>query len=168
MLKSATDEQITDLLANPEKIHEFLNPKPPVGKSWFKRTFGVREPWTPGPDTFYDLMDSWQIIHFLLTGIDDDLKQDVPFPDGFITSGGIDVGEEDVGYGPARTLSSNQVKEIDDFLRTVSMDDFRSRIRPQDILSRRIYRAPLVGDEEGIISVVADFGALKKYVSSVL
>lgn len=55
---------------------------------------------------FVDVDKAWHCLHFLLTGT---AWEGAP-PLDFIVIGGREVGEEDVGYGPARGFSSSELK----------------------------------------------------------
>ena len=55
-----------------------------------------------------DIDKSWHAIHFLLN----DSQWEGTYPLVCVVMGGECIGEEDVGYGPARYLTSQQVKEV--------------------------------------------------------
>ncbi|MBL9174585.1 MAG: YfbM family protein [Verrucomicrobiales bacterium] len=88
------------------------------GRAGRRRTPGAthlegREPGDEG-----DADKSWNAIHFLLTGS----AQDAAFPAGFILVGGTTVGDEDVGYGPARLFAPAEVREIDAALSRINRE----------------------------------------------
>src|SRR4051812_22134863 len=89
--RRATDAEIARLLANPEEIGEFV-----YGSSGHINAEGI------------DIEKSWHGIHYLLTGTRD--EGDGPL--NFILAGGQEVGDVDVGYGPARAFTSEQVRGI--------------------------------------------------------
>ncbi len=82
-----------------------------------------------------DLDKSWHGIHYLLTGT---AWEGEP-PLNFILGGGEVVGDEDMGYGPARAFSPAQTAAIADALDAVSRDELASRFNPDDMQSQEIY-----------------------------
>lgn len=71
---------------------------------------------------------SWNVLHYLLTGIAD-LNQligpDAP-PLHKAILGGTEVGKE-LGYGPAKYLTPNEVKEVSKALSDVSKEDLQRK-----------------------------------------
>jgi hypothetical protein len=65
---------------------------------------------------FVDLDKAWQALHYLLTG----MPRDGEGPLAFLLQGGTPVGEEDLGYGPARAFRPQEVAAIADALAEVS------------------------------------------------
>jgi hypothetical protein len=89
-LRAASDADIARLLANPAEITRFL--------------------YGSGADKCERLVldKAWHAIHYVLNG--SRLGGDEPL--NFLASEGTPVGEVDVGYGPARVLSSQQVRQL--------------------------------------------------------
>lgn len=104
-LRPATDAQIARLLAKPEEITRFL--------------YGSDAP----SDDRVVLNRAWHAIHFALTGS----RLGGSAPLNFLVDEGTPVGAVDVGYGPARVLTSAQVRELADAL---------SAIRPEVVADR--------------------------------
>src|SRR5262249_19169224 len=100
-LQEANETQINKLLANPERIHNFIEKE--VGQ--------------------VDLEKAWHGIHFLLTGSAWDGEE----PLCYLVTGGEQIGEEDVGYGPARALKPQQVAAWASALSAVSVDELSNR-----------------------------------------
>jgi hypothetical protein len=65
---------------------------------------------------FVDLDKAWQALHYLLTGS----ARDGEGPLAFLLKGGTPVGDEDLGYGPARVFQPSEVGAIADALADVS------------------------------------------------
>lgn len=65
---------------------------------------------------FVDMDKAWGCLHYLLTGT----ARDGEGPFAFLLKGGTPVGEEDLGYGPARVFRPLEVAAIADALATVS------------------------------------------------
>jgi|SRR5579864_5766069 len=89
-LRPATDAEIARLLAHPEEITRFL--------------YGSDAP----RNDRVVLNKAWHAIHFVLNG--SRLGGDAPL--NFLVDRGTPVGDVDVGYGPARVLTSDQVREL--------------------------------------------------------
>ena len=94
------DATIRRLLEAPEGIHELLE----------QRVYEA-DP----PTDHVDADKSWHALHFLLTGTDWGGEP----PLDFIVAGGTPVGEEDVGYGPARALRAPEVVALGEALRSI-------------------------------------------------
>jgi hypothetical protein len=118
-LKLATDAQIDELLAQPETVRAFL--------------FGEPETFEDRSDL--DLDKAWDGLHFLLTGADDEARP----PLDFLVTGGEEIGDEEVGYGPARAYRSSQVREIAAALAPLSPDVLIERFDPAGMAAHGIY-----------------------------
>ncbi len=119
---------IDGLLAEPEGIHDLLEELDESG---------------------IDLDKNWHAIHFLLTGDANEGEE----PAAYLV-GGEEVGEEDVGYGPARVLRPNQVREFSDFLQTVDAAEMRRRFDPAEFTKEEIY--PHIWDDPEALDEVID------------
>jgi len=124
--KSCSDDKLKDLLNNPSDIESFLYPE----------EFDENDP------TELDIDKAWQAIHFLLT--DSPYEGDKPL--NFITMGGVEVGDFDIGYGPARAFSSKEVKEIAKALENISGECLKKKFSPDVFNENGIY--PDIWDEE--------------------
>lgn len=105
-LRPATDGDIERLLANPPDITRFLYGSDANG---CERV---------------ELHKAWHAIHYVLTG--SRLHGDAPL--NFLLSEGTPVGEVDVGYGPARVLTSEQVRQLAAALILVPPDEVGDRV----------------------------------------
>jgi Domain of unknown function (DUF1877) len=105
-LRPASDAEIKRLMANPEEITRFL--------------YGSE---ANGGDRLV-LNKAWHAIHFVLNG--SRLGGNEPL--NFLVDEGTPIGEVDVGYGPARALTSNQVRRLADALRSIGPDDVAGRV----------------------------------------
>jgi hypothetical protein len=88
-----------------------------------------------------DVDKAWHGIHFLLTGE----RYEGAGPLAQAIMGGTPIGEEDVGYGPARGLSPSEVKEVAAALGKLTEADFRARFDAGALRSAEIY--PQIWDE---------------------
>jgi hypothetical protein len=74
-------------------------------------------------------------LHFLFT--ETAWHGDEPL--NFVVSGGDNIGDVDVGYGPARGFTAQQVCAIVDALEKVSNDDLRARFNGKEMDGQEIY-----------------------------
>ena len=178
ILQDAPDNTIETLLANPDLISTFIGgpqPKPANSPGFFARLLGVRqadvEQEEVNPieletgDEHCDLDKAWHGIHFLLSGSD---WQGEP-PAAFLLNWGTEVGDIDVGYGPARAFNSSQVKEINDYLSDITEEHLKERFNPQKMMEEQIYPTiwdhdPAEDDTFGYLMVF--FGELKQFISN--
>ncbi len=161
-LYGASDLEIESLVREPASIHRFLEDAIPVGHPGCLGTLlGQKQRVMAPTRPFFDLGKSWEAVHFVLNGT----RSEVPLPEGFITSGGATVGDEDVGYGPARALTAGRVSSIASYLESLTDHHFRSRIDVSKMRPLHIYGAPLTEDPAEIEHFVAVFGALRQFLS---
>ena len=98
----------------------------------------------------------WHALHFMLTGRVD--AADPPLGDAIL--GGTETGD-DLGLGPARVLTPEQVRAVDQELAHVTRHDLRDRFRPILFADRDLY--PQMWDqprEELLALLTAAFDAL--------
>jgi hypothetical protein len=88
---SLTPEALEQLVREPEQIECYLYPDDGGGE----------------PPNYIDLDKAWHGIHYLLTG----LAEGGPEPQSLAVFGGEEFGPE-VGYGPARFLTADQVRHV--------------------------------------------------------
>ena len=80
------------------------------------------------PERLFDLTNSWMAVHYLLTGeVTDPSQSTTPPPLVYVVMGGTPISDEDVGYGPPRYLTPEQVKEAADALSDLAPEDLRGR-----------------------------------------
>jgi len=95
-----------------------------------------------GPDeNGLNLEKSWHVLHYLLTG----KAEDAPPPLGNAILGGHEIGG-DLGYGPARFLAPNEVREVAAALAAISKDDLAARFDLDAMIAMHIY--PVRDDSE--------------------
>ena len=144
-LRSASDAEIERLLANPSEITRFL--------------YGSQ---AHGGDRV-DLGKTWHAIHFALTG--SRLGGEEPL--NFLVSEGTPVGEVDVGYGPARVLSSRQVRAIAAALADIEPEELARRVHPRQLDEQSIYPGQWQRNGLGLQDVVLNYRALRELVGRV-
>jgi hypothetical protein len=116
-LRTASDADIAELLGNPAAITHFL--------------------YGDGANDHEELVldKAWHAIHFTLTG--SRLGGDEPL--NFLVAEGTPVGEIDVGFGPARVLTSRQVRAIAGRLAQISPETVAERVNLRDFDAQQIY-----------------------------
>jgi hypothetical protein len=152
-----SDATIQRLLADPPLVWKVIAPDDPeayenarqletdrLKPGFVSRLFGAKAPAAPpvapltlgdGEVHLTDIDKSWHGIHFLLTGRAD--EGDTPLD--FLLAGGAEVGDEDVGYGPARVFTSAETKRIATALAALSDDELKRRFAPDAMMKAEIY-----------------------------
>jgi hypothetical protein len=105
-LRPASDADISRLLANPSDVTRFL--------------YGSE---AEDSDRLV-LNKAWHAIHFVLNGS----RLGGHEPLNFLVDEGTPVGDIDVGYGPARVLTSERVRELASALEPIAPDDVARRV----------------------------------------
>ena len=111
----------------------------------------------------YHIDKAWHGIHFLLTGS----AWEGELPLAFIVRGGTAIGDENVGYGPARGFSPDEVKEIARALGEIKKGTLQERFDPDAMMEAEIYpciwdRPP--EDDDTLEYLVQFFGPLRQFV----
>jgi hypothetical protein len=91
-----------------------------------------------GNDRSLDIGKLWQIIHFVLTG---KTGQESEVEDSVISNvifGGKEIGE-DVGYGPAHLIESEEVKAIAEELEEITIHKFIEMFKVRDLSNVGLY-----------------------------
>src|ERR1700733_10559446 len=94
-----------------------------------------------GSDVLLDVDKAWHGIHFLLNG---EAWEGTP-PLDFIV-GGQAIGDIDVGYGPARGFSADEVAAIAAALHPITAETLRARFDPAAMMAADIY--PTIWDRK--------------------
>lgn len=134
-LFAVPDETARDLLANPERIHRLLDT-------------------LEQDDASVCLEKSWHGLHFVLTNGSAWADES---PLDFLAAGGVPVGEEDVGYGPARVLLPNDVVRLNAALSALTDAEFARRFDLKGLEDADIY--PQIWDEplEDLLEEYGDY-----------
>jgi uncharacterized protein DUF1877 len=138
-LRPASDSEIERLLANPAEITRFL--------------YGAS---ADGAEHVV-LHKAWHAIHFVLTG--SRLGGDEPL--NFLVDEGTPVGEVDVGYGPARVLSSAQVRQIAAALAKITPEDVARKVDLATLDRETIYPGHWQRNGIGVDYVVSNYKDLR-------
>ena len=144
ILVFASDDEIRQLLSQPESIYEFIEQE----------------------RTSTDLDKAWHGIHWLLTGSADGGDE----PLCFLLAGGEPVGDADVGYGPARALTSERVAAWDVALSQISREELARRFDPKAMLDADIYpqiwARSIKGEEDTLDYLLQAYGSFRDFVAA--
>lgn len=86
------------------------------------------------PERSIDVDKAWHGIHFMLTG----QAYGGNGPLALVVMGGEEIGD-DVGYGPARLLTPEQVKSIASALEKLTIEEFQKAFKPAEMTAAEIY-----------------------------
>ena len=143
-LRRVSPEQTAALIADPSEVYWFLTglESRRAGPGFFARLLGAKpeahEPrqWVAPPEAAVTGLDkAWHCIHFLLTG---DADGGAP-PAGYLMVGGHQLGDVDVGYGPARALTPSEAGDFADLIASIGKADFEERYDPAELRASDIY-----------------------------
>jgi len=119
--ESISQRKLKKLLANPDAIHDIV--------------------WSDLHDNensgFFDLAESWQCLHFILTGTAWDVDPEEPITQ--VVLGGQEVGPDAFGYGPARFIKPDEVLKIAAALREADFSELKDKFSIQEFAEAGIY-----------------------------
>jgi hypothetical protein len=142
------DADLSRLRDEPELITDYLEEdEPPEGF---------------GPFADFDADKAWHAIHFLLTGT---AWEGAP-PLNFIVAGGTEIGD-DLGYGPARGLTSAEVRNLSKALEGIPIDSLLRSFDPAALTAAEIYpeiwdRPPEEDDTRGYVA--ENYDGLRSFI----
>jgi hypothetical protein len=178
-----SDKNIEKILESPPLIWRLIAPDDPEiylesvkeskKGSFLSKFLGKKEPvetleipdleFIEGENIDDDLDKSWQGIHFCLNKTDYDAEP----PMDFITVGGKTVGDIEVGYGPARLLGSEMVKEIDKIISNITTEKLYKNYNISEMEKLDIYpNIWEVEGDEGFVYIAEYFESLKSFVAN--
>jgi hypothetical protein len=177
-LRRVADDDIRRLLASPRQITRFLYgndfspPAVPVAVL-LGRLFGRSGAAAPPPEwpprregDEVNLDKAWHGLHFLFTGSASEGEE----PGCYLVQGGTAIGNEDVGYGPARALRPAEVAKFAAFLRSQSEAELQRRFDPLRMTQLEIY--PEIWEESeseedsAIDYLLGGFETLREFVDA--
>jgi hypothetical protein len=141
-LRPATDAEIDGLLANPSEITRFL----------YSASVDASD--------HLPLNRTWHAIHYALTG--SRLGGEAPL--NFLVDLGTPVGDVDVGYGPARVFTSQQVQHLAEALKAIEPEDIARRIDAQTLDQQAIYPGNWQRDGQCVEDVVASYRSMRDMI----
>jgi Domain of unknown function (DUF1877) len=95
-------------------------------------------------DDVIDIDKAWHGIHFVLTG--SQYGGEEPLVN--VVMGGVPIGEEDVGMGPARGLTIAEVIAVADALQSIDEAEFRKRFDLEALAANDIYPQVWTGEDD--------------------
>jgi Domain of unknown function (DUF1877) len=154
-LAALRQETIDRLHADPPLAWQIVAPDDPEAEArargtrnrrgFLARLFGRKVPAPPPPaeglplsggeGEVLELDKAWQGVHYLLTRT----AWDGDPPLNFLLAGGREVGDEEIGIGPARTFTPEETRTIATALGTISDQDLRARFNPKEMMRLEIY-----------------------------
>jgi hypothetical protein len=137
--------ELDALLANPEGISAFL----------------YEDDAAQDEEVSLDIDKSWHAIHYLLTGA----AWGGTGPLANAVLGGLPIGEEEVGYGPARFIRSIEVAEASQALQGISSEQLWSRFDAKAMREAQIY-PDLEGGDDDRKYVCNYFEDMKKFFAA--
>jgi hypothetical protein len=137
--RALPDEDLQALLADPTRVEQLL----------YASFFGGG---SNGHGDEIEVDKAWHGLHFLLTGS----AWEGNFPLNFIVVGGEEVGD-DLGYGPARALSSDDVRKIDAAFEPLTPEELGRRFDAQRMTELQIYPFGWSHDPDGELEYLLEF-----------
>jgi hypothetical protein len=175
-LRRVSPSEITQLLEAPEQVTGFLYGaaaaasarSPGLLSRLFGRTSAPAAPvaWAPRRDgDEVDLDKAWHGLHFLFTGTAWEGEE----PACYLVQGGREIGDVDVGYGPARALLPEEVGRFAEYLHRLAPEELERRYDPERMTALQIY-PEIWGDEadaedSGIGYLLESFDRLRDFVA---
>jgi len=123
--RQLTRQQLAELQVDPSRVPDFLYDQEPPSHLQL------------------DIDKTWHAIHFLLNG--DRWEGTGPLYDAVL--GGEVLGKEDLGYGPARFLTADEVKETAAALDEISVSDLLDKLDAQELNDNDIYPRGWTGEQ---------------------
>jgi hypothetical protein len=116
---------------------------------------GVKLPGEGADEEGLSLEKSWHILHYLLTGT----TEEAPPPLGYAILGGSPIGG-DLGYGPARFLFPEQVRDVAAALGELTPEDLAQRFDLDAMSAANVYPS---ADEDELEMAQHYFNKLVQY-----
>ena len=147
--RRVTSEELEALLRDPSSLQSFLYPEED------EEYENVRD-----DERHLDIDKAWHGIHYLITG--DPWEGEPPLANAVL--GGTELSDEDVGYGPARYLTQEEVRDVAAALEDISPDELRTRFDPAELERANIYPNIWQRDgEEALEYVLEYYGEVRRF-----
>lgn len=159
VLRRASPGDLQQLLRDPELITSFLHEDdhdevpsaPPL--PWSERA----------EDDTTDLDKAWHGLHYLFAGT----AWEGHAPSDLLVNGGEQIGEVDVGFGPARALLPEDVRRFAGFLASLDHETLRARFDPAKMEALTIYPSRLwASDDQPFDYLWEYFQVLRGFVAA--
>ena len=113
---------------------------------------------------FIEIGKSWDGIIYLLTG--DNAENATGELLNIIFSGQLIDEEQDLGYGPAHYLKSEQVKEMNKKISGIGIEELRQRFKPDEMTNLEVYPWIWEEGEMAFEYLFDNFEELRKFYSA--
>ena len=138
-LMQISPEMLAGFIAKPDEIESFLYPEDDEHEN------GI------------DIDKAWHGVHFLLSG--DAWGGEAPLADAIL--GGTEIGD-DAGYGPAKYLTTEEVRAVAAALRELSASALGAKYDASDLTRNEIY--PAIWDEPDSLNyLLAAYESVRSY-----
>ncbi|REJ86265.1 MAG: DUF1877 family protein [Acidobacteria bacterium] len=111
------------------------------------------------PSRYLDIDKSWHLIHFLLNRE----TWEGEWPLSAVVFGGVELGEEDMGYGPARYLRPEEVGEVASALSAIPASDLLERWNSSAIAAAEIYPGFWAGGSDDREYIRSNYESLREF-----
>jgi len=135
-----TSDELASLIADPSSVEAFIYPE------------------DDEHENNIDVDKAWHGIHFLLAN--DAWAGELPLAN--VVLGGNEIGD-DVGYGPAKYLTADEVFEVANALKDLSSDAFRARYNAKSLLDNEIYPQIWHDDDDAVGYLTSYYETLRDY-----
>ena len=135
-----SSEQLESLKQDPDSVGDFLFPE------------------DGGMPNCCDIDKAWQGIHFLLAGNPWQGEGAI----GQVVMGGTELGE-DLGFGPARYLTPEQVKQVAQAIEPIDRAELQRRFDPQSMAANDIYAFHPEDADDDLDYYLTYYDELKQY-----
>lgn len=135
-----TSDELASLIAEPSSVGTFIYPE------------------DDERENNIDVDKAWHGIHFLLAN--DSWAGEPPLAN--VVLGGTEIGD-DVGYGPAKYLTADEVLDVANALNDLSPEAFRARYNAKTLLDNEIYPQIWYDDVEAVGYLTSYYEILRDY-----
>ena len=144
--RRVSETVLSAICANPDSISDFL----------------YSEDNEHSEGSHLDIDKSWHAIHFLLN----DSQWDGAYPLVCVVMGGECIGEQDIGYGPARYLTSQQVKEVGNAIGQIPESKLLAKFDAERMNREEIYPQGWCNSQEERDYIGQYFSTLRRFFRS--
>lgn len=169
-LRRVSKEQAESLVNDPSDVFFFLHGDEPYKplKGFFSKLLDLKptqkqkRAWDSPPEgTVLGLDKNWHVIHYLFSRT----PWEGPLPQASLLSGS-ELGRVNVGYGPARILTPQQIEAFRDFLDALDKDKYASGVTGTELEQNQIYGAYPEWSQEDANYLWEYVEALKSFFSN--
>lgn len=151
-LRTVSDATLEHVLSDPDSVNDLLDDAT------------VEDDGTLTDEGLHaDLDKAWHAIHFLLTRSVWEGK----WPEAFLLVGGRQIGDVDVGYGPARGLTRAETAAVAEMLARITVDELASRFDGRALDHAKVYPEIWSRDGDDALEYLKScYSQLREFVST--